>query len=128
MQTLLLDTDAWDLVLDANGNIAVASEPYSLAQDAASAVMTFLGEVYYDTTVGIDYLGQIFGKNVPLSLIKSKMVTAARTVPDIATADVFYSGIDNRTLLGQIQVTAQGQSAGIVAAIDFSVINPQGGG
>jgi hypothetical protein len=32
MRTLLLDTVAWDLVLDVNGNIAVADEPYALAQ------------------------------------------------------------------------------------------------
>lgn len=31
--TLLLDTLAWDLAVDAAGNIAVATEPYSLAQD-----------------------------------------------------------------------------------------------
>jgi hypothetical protein len=36
-------------VLDAEGNIAVASEPYSLAQDAASAIKTFAGEVFWDT-------------------------------------------------------------------------------
>ena len=53
--TLLLDLTNWDLVLDVNGNIAIARPPYALAQDAASAVKTFQGECYYDTTLGIPY-------------------------------------------------------------------------
>jgi S-methylmethionine-dependent homocysteine/selenocysteine methylase len=31
MKSLLLDRDAWDLVLDANGNIAACWEPYARA-------------------------------------------------------------------------------------------------
>jgi hypothetical protein len=38
MSSLLLDIDVWDLVLDANGDIALAQPPYSLAQDVACAV------------------------------------------------------------------------------------------
>ena len=43
MNTLLLDTLRWDLCLDVHGNIAVASDPYSVAQDVASAIRTFSG-------------------------------------------------------------------------------------
>jgi hypothetical protein len=38
MNTLFLNPGPWDLTLDASGNIALAAEPYSLAQDAASAI------------------------------------------------------------------------------------------
>ena len=69
MDTLLLDVAAWDLVQDALGNIAVATEPYSLAQDAASAIKTFLGECYLDTTYGIAY-GLILGRNYPLHIVQ----------------------------------------------------------
>ena len=41
MNTLLLDLTNWDLLVDASGNIAVASDPYSVAQDVASAVRVF---------------------------------------------------------------------------------------
>ena len=58
-QTLLLDTGSWDLSVDANSNIAIADPDYSLAQDAASAIKTFLGEMFYDTTVGDPWLTQI---------------------------------------------------------------------
>ncbi|AJJ19826.1 hypothetical protein [Yersinia intermedia] len=54
--TLLLDRTAWDLVLDANGDIAMASLPYSIAQDVASAIKTFIGECWYDTSQGVPYV------------------------------------------------------------------------
>ena len=37
MNTLYLDPQSWDLVLDAAGNIAMAKGPYAKAQDVASA-------------------------------------------------------------------------------------------
>ena len=125
--TLLLDTVAWDLVLDANVNIAVAAEPYSLAQDAASAIRTFAGECFWDTTVGVPYLTQIFGQSPPpLTQIKQDVINAALTVPDVASAQVFISGITKRVLSGQVQVVSA--STGQVSAANFAVVNPQGAG
>lgn len=122
--TILLDTVAWDLVLDVNGNIAVAREPYSLAQDAASAIKTFLGEVYFDTTIGIPYLTAILGKSPSLTLLKAQFEAAALTVPDVASAQCFIAAITDRELSGQVQVTSA--STGQVSAANFTVINPQG--
>lgn len=125
--TLLLDRSAWDLVLDSAGNIAVAAEPYSLAQDAASAIRTFLGECYWDTTIGIDYLSLVFkGPPASISQIKQAFVTAALTVPDVVAAQCFISQASNRQLVGQIQVTSA--STGQTSAAPFAVINPQGTG
>lgn len=125
--TLLLDRDTWDLVLDAAGNIAVASEPYSLAQDAASAIKTFLGECYWDTTIGVPYLQQIFGGVPPsVSQIKELFVAAAMTVPDVAAAQVFITTATGRALTGQVQVTSK--VTGQVAVAPFETINPQGPG
>lgn len=123
--TLLLSQSAWDLVLDAAGNIAVASEPYALAQDAASAIRTFLGEWYWDTSLGIPYLTKVFGKNPSLSQLKDLLVTAALSAsPDISSAAVFISAITNRSVSGQVQVTSA--STGQTSAVNFSAINPQG--
>lgn len=104
-QTLLLDTVFWDLVLDINGNIAVASDPYSLAQDAASAIRTFLGEVYYDVELGVPYFYDILGKDVPLSLLKKQFEEAAMTVPGIVQAQCFITSFNNREISGQVQIT-----------------------
>lgn len=105
MDTLLLDLDMWDLVVDAAGNIAVASAPYSITQDVASACRTFLSEVYYDTTLGVPYSTQILGQAPSLSLLKSRLEAAALTVPGVATATCYISGITDRGVQGQVQIT-----------------------
>lgn len=124
--TLLLNVASWDLSLDTNNNIAVAAEPYSLAQDAASAIQTYLGEVYYDTTIGVPYLTQVFGQSIPLSLLKQLLVDAALSASaDIASAQVFISSFSNRELGGQVQIVSKtGQSS----AANFAVGNLQGVG
>jgi hypothetical protein len=113
--TLLLDTVAWDLVLDIDNDIAVASDPYSQAQDAASAIRLFAGEAWYDTTQGVPYWTQILGQLPPLSLIKSALTTAALSVlPSGTKVAVFITGLaaTTRQLTGQIQITTDdGQTA-----------------
>ena len=116
MKTLLLDRTTNDLVLDANGNIAIASQPYSLAQSAASAIRTFLGEVYYDQTQGVPYWQQILGQNPPISLMKAKFVAAALTVPGVVSAKCFISSIQGRVVSGQVQVT---DASGVTTAAAF---------
>ncbi len=126
MKTMLLDRTTWDLVLDAAGNIAVASEPYSLAQDAASAIMAYRGECFWDTTLGVPYLTQIFGKSPTVEQLKSLFVAAAMTVPDVSSAQCFITSSTNRRVSGQIQVRSA--STGSAAAANFTVVNPQGPG
>ena len=116
MQTLLLDTVAWDLVSDLSGNIAVASDPYSLAQDAASAIRLFQGELYYNTRPGVPYWSTILGKAPPVPLMKAKFVAAALTVPGVVSAKCFIRSITNRGVRGQVQVT---DASGTVSAAGF---------
>lgn len=105
MRTLLLDLTTWDLVLDAAGNIAVADEPYAIAQDVATAVRLFKGELPYDPTKGVPYFEQILGRNPPISLLKAEIEKAAKTVPGVVDATLIVNGESGRTLTGQIQVT-----------------------
>jgi len=116
MQTLLLDTDDWDLSIDASGNIAVASEPLSMAQDAASAIRTFSGEVYFDTTLGIPYFSQILGYAPPVSLMKAYFNQAAMQVPDVISAKTFITNWQDRIVNGQVQIT---DFSGSVTAAGF---------
>lgn len=104
MKTLLLDTRVWDLVLDASGNIAVADAPYSVAQDVASAVRTMAGELWYDTSQGVPYLTDILGQSPNLAFIKSKVESAALSVPNVVQARCLFASFKNRVLRGQIQV------------------------
>jgi hypothetical protein len=116
MNTLLLDTGLWDLCKDANGNIAMATGPYALAQDVASAIKTFLGEVWYDTTLGIPYLSQILGKTPPITLFQQYMVDAALTVPGVVKATCVISSFEGRTVTGQVQFT---DSTGTTQTVSF---------
>lgn len=104
-QTLLLDTATWDLVLDASGNIAVASPPYQLAQDAASSIKLFQGELYYSTDQGVPYWQQILGHWPPVPLLKAYLQNAALTVPGVLTAKCFIASFIRRQVKGQVQIT-----------------------
>jgi hypothetical protein len=114
MKTLLLDRTAWDLVLDANGNIALADNPYAIAQNVASAVRTFIGECWYDSSQGLPYWQNILGQYPPISFVKQKIVEAAMTVPEVAEVQVILIDFVGRKLTGQIQVIdIYGQTNGV---------------
>lgn len=105
-------------MLDASGNIALASNPYAQAQDAASAIKTFLGEEYYNTTIGLPYFTQILGQRPSISLIKSLMANAvlAQTpggVPGVVAAECFLTALTPaRQLTGQVQISnSSGQTS-----------------
>ena len=114
--TLYLDPQTWDLMIDGNGNIAMATEPYSLCQDAASACRVFQGECYYNTTKGIPYLSQILGKSTPIEYTKAQLVAAALTVDGVVSARAYLTSSSSRKLGGQIQIT---DSSGNVTAATF---------
>ena len=133
--TLLLDQQAWDLVLDANGNMAVAGPPYAQAQDAASAIKVWsdsgpggVGEAYFDTTLGIPWRTQVFGQPPNIALLKAALAATAETVPGVASAVVFISAFDvvQRTLSGQVQATEQVTQQ--TQAMNFTVMSPIGVG
>lgn len=105
--TALLDVGTWDLTLDAYGNIALAAPPYALAQDVASACRTVLAEVYYDTSLGVDYFGLIFGKTPPASIFQEQFVAQSLTVPGVvsATCNIESYSSETRETTGQILFT-----------------------
>lgn len=114
MKTLLLDVSQWDLLLNAAGDIAIASDPYAKAQDVASAVRTFLGEVWYDTSMGVPYFQQILGATPPLTLFQELIVQAAKTVPGVDTAECTITAFENRTVTGQVTFTTTNGQTGTV--------------
>lgn len=117
MDTLLLDRTKWDLVADAAGNIAMASNPYALAQDAASAIRLFQAELWYNVAKGVPYWTDILGQSPPpISLIKAEFEAAALTVPDVVQAKCFITSFTERTIGGQVQVT---DTAGKISTAAF---------
>ena len=114
MKTLLLNPDSWDLMIASTRDIAVASEPYALAQDAASAIRLFEGEDYYDTTRGVPYWAEILGKWPTVQLMQAKFTAAARTVPGVTAAVCYIESIIDRRPKGQVQITDRAGATSIV--------------
>lgn len=113
MNTLLLDTQIWDLCLDASANIAVASEPYAIAQDVASALKLFAGELWYDNTRGIPYFENVLGQYPPSGYLIAQFEAAALTVPGVVQAQCINLQLNNRQLTGSVEVidlTGQAQN------------------
>lgn len=117
MQTLLLNKDAWDLELDSFGNIALADPDYSIAQDVASAIRTFLGECWYGVTLGLPYFQSILGKLPPASYITNLLEKAAFTVPGVLSVTVVSLGLNkDRQLTGSVIVVSTDTNTPIVAS------------
>ena len=112
--TLLFDQSAWDLVLDINGNIALAGTPYSYAQDVTSAVRTFLGECWYNTNLGIPYWQQILGQLPPIGYIEQQISLEALTIPNIISAEASIVNFVNRAIEGVILITDADSNPAIV--------------
>ena len=119
LPTLLLDLTNWDLVVDSADNIALATPPYSTAQDVASAIKTFLAEVFYDTTQGIAYLGSqpILGGMIPIGIFKAYMVQAALTVPGVVSAQCVINSFIGRKVVGQVTFT---DDRGVVSTLNVA--------
>lgn len=123
----MLTVDVWDLCLDALGNIALAQPPYALAQSVANAARTFLGEVFYDDTLGVPYEQQILGHAPPLNLLSSFMVEAALTVPGVITAQFTVYSVIGRQVKGAITFTDNLGNTGSVS-VSGTIIPPTPGG
>lgn len=106
MDTLFLNSESWDLMADDYGDIAMASSPYAIAQDVASACRLWKGEARYDTTRGIPYDTSLLGELPPKSLLASWFEGEAETVPEVEAVQVIISfDRPSRKLGGQIQIT-----------------------
>ncbi len=105
MRTVLLDVDTWDLTLDVQGNLASVGDPYSQAQDAASELRLFRGELYYDTTQGVPYWQEILGRPPGVALMVAKFQQAAMKVPGVTNATCTITSVSNRTTTGTVLIT-----------------------
>lgn len=113
MKTLKLDAN-WDITLDTNYNISVVDNAEAIAQDVASAISTFKGEVYYDTTLGMPYFGQILGEAFNKQLLQTLFQKAALTVPEVVQAKASITDFTGRAVHGTVEVIdSKGAALGV---------------
>lgn len=105
MTTLLLALNDWDLVADSKGNIAVASDPYAMAQDVASACKLFLGELWYDSSKGVPYFEDVLGHAPSQGLMQALIEQAALTVPGVVGARCTIDAVANRQVTATVRFT-----------------------
>ena len=124
MDSMALDTATWDVTTDAYGNWATVGDAtpgeltgpgYRLAQDVACRCMSWLGEVYYDTTQGIRY-DQVLGLAPNLVLVQSLYVNEALKVKPVAqaVANLTYAAGAQRRITGQLAVSDGNATSGVV--------------
>jgi hypothetical protein len=116
MASLLLDTQAWDLCLDANLNIATCQAPYCNAQDAACHVRLFQGELRYDTSQGMPYWQLILGHWPSVPVLKAYAAQQALLATGVETAQLIITSWSraSRQLFGAVLITnGQGQGASV---------------
>lgn len=114
MNTLLLDVSTWDLLTDAAGNIALASPPYAVSQDVASALRLFSAELWYNVDAGVPYFTEILGRTPPVAFFQELMVQAALTVPTVISAECIIEAFEGRTVTGQVTFRTQNGRQGTV--------------
>jgi hypothetical protein len=126
MDTLALDLTLWDLDVDARGNLRTVGDatPDSeqtgpgmrLAQDVATRVQAWRGEVFFDTTQGINYPAY-FGSPPNLPLLQSAFNTEALKVPlcNTALAQFTFTAGSSRRLGGVLNVSDVAGNGGQVA-------------
>ena len=113
MSSLLLDTDAWDLVLDSAGDWAVCEAPYSVAQDVACAIRTIQGEQLLAPGDGLPRWDVLTGPQ-NAAFLASHVEPVAQSVPGVASASLDDVEFANRSATGTINMTmSDGASASV---------------
>lgn len=100
MKTIGLD-DKWDIYKDKFNNIATKDGNERLAQDVASSVRVFKGEIGFDTSRGVEY-------NKPdqdRQTLNHQMNEQAKLVQGVESSVVIFEELNNRTLKPVVYVT-----------------------
>lgn len=112
--TLALTVPAWDLQLDSRGNLRTFGDAtpgtqtgpgMRLAQDVATRVRAWRGEVWFDVNQGIDY-PRYLGQAPALTQLRADYQSEAVLVPQCATALAdFDLARPTRTVTGSLYLT-----------------------
>lgn len=83
MYDIALSTATHDLLLNDKNDLVLITGPDRVAQQIKIALLTWLGEWFLDSTVGVPYLERILKKNPNLAQIKNILRAKIKAVADV---------------------------------------------
>ena len=111
---MMLD-DSWDITLNSDGKIKVATDAYAIAQNASNAVRLFRNDAYFNASKGIPHFDIELGHSrAAVPVIESQMKKAMLAVEGVADAVAVLEIDKDRVAGGSAYITLQsGESAEI---------------
>lgn len=106
MNTVRLN-DNWDIQLNKDGNIEVATGDYAIAQNCANAVRLFTDDAFYDRTRGIPHFDIELGHSVMASMtvLKNRIKQSCLAVEGVTDCEIsLKNDKDNRLESGQVSL------------------------
>jgi len=94
----------WDIFVDGSGNLATVTGNAAIAQDVACACRTWLGELWYNRALGVNYK-QIFSGRPTKQLLKQSLINQGMTVPGVGNITCYLTLGPNREIGGQLQIS-----------------------
>lgn len=106
MKPVLLDRTEWDFLLDAEHNIAVCTEPYTILQDVSSAILTWAGKCRLNPDLGLAHDTNIFLDPNNTKIFSRLAEEEAKKVPGVQDASALLTPIatGSRLLTGYISI------------------------
>jgi hypothetical protein len=93
---LAIDPDTNDLFIDGN-SLAVVRDAEAVGQHARQRLMTFRGEWFLDTTAGVTWLDEIFGRAYDPALAEAIVKTELVQTDGVESIDTFAIRFDRTT-------------------------------
>ena len=106
--TLMLD-DNWDLTLNSDGKIKMATGAYAIAQNGCNATRLFTKDAYFDQQKGIPHFDIELGHGIAaVPIIESRIKQALLNVEGISDALAVLEVEKDRVLGGNAYITLAG--------------------
>ncbi len=106
MASFYLDPETWDLVVDANGNIAMCDQQYEVVQNVCCATRLWRGEDIFRPLRGIPYDVDVLGNSVIAANLDTIYKAEAEQVTGVSSVETqLYFESQTRKITGSLLVT-----------------------
>jgi len=88
--------DIHDVYLDGDGNLAMVKDGQAIGQHARQRTMTFKGEWFLNSNVGVPWLSDIMGKQYDPALAEAIIKSVVRKTDGVTRITSFSIKFDNK--------------------------------